>query len=836
MFPPQPGAAELPFRDRAWCFADGAFTLSRGKFRTTEQVRTVTMRTTGWAVLLWLGVAWSAWAEVPPERQRELQTLQNQLTGPTRAARTRLEAARMLLGRTRPEARNILLRSLSDTSNPQAQIAVAEAIAHDGGAGKPFIDPLIAMLLGEEPMVRSPAARALVSFRDFGVREKLLQIASDGRRLRDVRIATIEALQRVVTRPCIEVLIKLLGDSDPAVRVAAARSLRRMTNIPDYGTSRALWQAWRAEQNELSGQRWLEEMIDRQARAKMTLETESADLRERLVKVMLEIYNASRKPRRPAILAGMLKDPVADVRLLGAMLVDRMLSENEPVPPDLRQRIRRLLYDGDPRVRKAAALLEAGLADERTTRLLLGRLHVEPLPEVRVGLLRALGQLLPTDETYREVLDEIAGEDDRQAIAAAEALARMAQTRPLDEDRRKRAARALADRYRQAGGNGNGVALRESLLNALGVVGDGQARPIFLEALQDESGVIRLSAVGGLATIGATDAVKAIAPLMTDEDRGVRQAAASAVARLGGMDYVMTLVARSSEAVEPDPAVRRAAVSAVLSLCRDADANTLQGILDDLEPRQADEALSIELLRLLADRLRGQKSAKLPGVLLRLGRALIDADRPAEAVPLLAEALRLEPDNPLIFAAGVEALLAANDPSVGRVLAEQSDGKAFREAYGRLLRRLEDLIAAKEYSAAVSLGTSARQALKDRLGQADRNALTARVREASAARLDADREEVRKLLGQVLTGDVGARSEAENRLRMLGPRAVQPLLETLAELLARSEPDSRQETAILGLLRIVAPDLKLYPAEAEPGEKRLWIQKQLAWPTTEPGG
>lgn len=793
------------------------------------------MRTTCCVALFLQGMVFSVWAEVSPERQRELRTLQNQLTDPARTARTRLEAARMLLGRTSAEAEKILLQSLSDSSNPQAQAAVAEAVAHDGGAGEAFVEPLMAMLLGDDPGVRSPAARALVSFRDHGVRGRLLQIAGDGRRLRDVRIATIEALQRVLTRECIEVLIDLLGDADPAVRIAAADSLRRMTNIPDYGTSRALWESWWSKQKKLSDPLWLEEMIDRQARAKMALEIESADLRERLVKVMLEIYNASSKPRRPAILAVMLNDPVSEVRLLGATLVDRMLTENEPVPPDLRQRVRRLLYDGDPRVRKAAALLEAGLADESTTRLLLGRLRVESLPEVRVGLIRALGQLPPTNETYREVLREVADEDDRQAIAAAEALARMAQTRPLAEDRRKQAARALADRYRQAGATGNAVALRESLLNALGVVGDGQARPIFLDALKDDSGVIRLAAVGGLATIGASEAVKAIAPLMADEDRGVRQAAVSAVARLGGMDYVMTLVARSSEEVEPDPAVRSAAVSAVLNLCRDADANTLRGLLDDLDPRQADEGLSIELLRLLAERLRGQDSATLPGVLLRLGRTLLDADRPAEAVPVLAEAQRLAPGDRSIFVTGVEALLAANDPAVGRVIAEQPDTQAFRDAYARLLRRLDTLIEQGQFAPAVALGTSARQAMGERLGQADREVLAEIVRKASAERLQADREDVRKLLAQVLTGDVEARSEAENRLRTLGPRAVLPLLETLAELLEQAEPDSRQETAILGLLRVVAPDLKLYSPETDLDEKRFWVRRQVDAPSTGPG-
>ena len=52
-----------------------------------------------------------------------------------------------------------------------------------------------------------------------------------------------------------------------------------------------------------------------------------------------------------------------------------------------------LLEDSDARVRQAAALLEATLADEKTVEALLGRLRIETVPAVRVGLLKALGKL-----------------------------------------------------------------------------------------------------------------------------------------------------------------------------------------------------------------------------------------------------------------------------------------------------------------------------------------------------------------------------------------------------------------------------------------------------------
>lgn len=775
----------------------------------------------------------SAGAQPVAEPAEELAILRNQVADPARRSRTRLEAARMLLGRESPEARKVLLLLLSDSSNPLAQIAVAEAIAHDGGGEKVFLPALEAMLTGEEPTARGPAARALATYRDPAVRATLCRIARDRRRMREVRLATIEAMQRLIDRESLSVLIELLGDGDPAVRLAAAQSLQRMTNIRQYGTSRALWEAWWNEQKKLPQTAWLETMIDRQAGAKLALEVESAELRERLVKAMLDIYNATSKPRRPEVLAGMLNDPISDVRLLGTTLLRRMLSENEPIPSEHRQRVRRLLYDADPRVRQAAAILEANLADARTMRLLLGRLSVEALPEVRVALVRALGQLPPTPAAYRVVLREIANEDDREATAAAEALARMAQARPLEEDRRRQAAEALVDRYRQAGRNGNGATLREALLTAIGVVGEPSAGPILIEALKDPSGLVRLSAVGGLATLQLNDAVKAIAPLMADEDRGVRQAAISALARLGGLDYVMTIVPRSTEAVEPDPAVRNAAVAAVLAMAGEADLKTLRGLIDDLQPDQAAPALRIELLRLLVDRLGSGDGKELPRVLGRLGGELLARDRSVEAVPVLAEAYRLAAeggDEALrlrAFERYIDALLAASDPAVGRVLAEQGDEKAYRVAMEKLNRRLRELLQQERHVAVASLGGEALRALDEKLSQREKTLLADLTARARQSRLQADREAVRKLLGQVLTGDVEARGEAEQQLRAMADRAVLPLLELLREALASDEPDARQEATLTGLLGELEPDLRLYGEDVRLPEKRRWVEQQL---------
>jgi len=403
-------------------------------------------------------------------QQTEFQTLRGQLTDLSRTAQTRSEAARLLLAKPYPQARQILRQLLDDSSNPVVQIAIADAIARDGGE-QAYIKPLLKMLTGDEPAVRTPAARALVTYQNAGVTDKLVAIAQNRGTDRAVRLVTIEALQRVVAKRCIGALVNLLGDPDPAIRTAAAQSLSRLTNIHSFGTSRRLWKQWWRKNRDKDRVQWLQGMTDGLTRSKMRLERENTHLRERLVKAMEELYNASAKTQRPQIVLAFLRDPQADVRLLGTTLTDKMVAANEKLSPQLRQRVRVMLVDEDSRIRQAAAMLEASLADEKSANLLLNRLRVEKQPTVRVGLLAALGHL-KQPEALPAVLAEVGSSSDPAATAAAEALGRIASDKPLDASQTAAAAKVLIDRYRQARTTNNDEKLREALLTAMGLVAD----------------------------------------------------------------------------------------------------------------------------------------------------------------------------------------------------------------------------------------------------------------------------------------------------------------------------------------------------------------------------
>ncbi len=775
----------------------------------------------------------SAPATMTAEQELELGTLRQQLADPQRESKTRLEAARMLLAKPYPQAGAALRQFLSDRSNVGAQLAVAEAIAEDGYAREDFIEPLLAMLLGDEPLVRPSAARALVTYQNPLVADRLIAIAQDRTRDRAVRRVTIEALPRIVSKTCIEALIGLLGDPDPTIRSVAADSLQRMTHIRRFGHSRGRWEAWWKQNRQKEQVAWLEEMTDGLTRANLSLEKENAQLRNRLIQALESMYNASSKSQRSEWLLSFLSDSLSDVRLLGETLTDRMLAANETVPAEIRQRIRMLLFDDDSRVRQSAATLESALADEKTTDLLLGRLRAEQSPEVRVSLLKALGRL-KSPKALPALLVEIRSQDDDEATAAAaEALRRIATEAPLNSDDRRQAGLTLIDRYQRSVRQKNATSLRESLLTAMGAVGGPDAETVLTEALRDPAAVVRLAGVDGLAHLGAKDAVAAIAPLVQDEDRGVRQAAISALVQLGAKGYLQTILRQTNPKIEPDPAVRQEAEAGVLAICQNAEAQALKDLFAMLPQQAASVEFRIQVLQILAEALRAEKAPGTPKTLRTLGTLLVEAGRADEAAPILAEAwtlLQADPDRQRdareVWFEYVGALLSANDPAVIRVLREQKDQGLYAKALGMLLARLRTLRADEDDLALLALAGGAIKQLSDRLSSQQKRRLSDLWETARNEQRALDRQNVEKLLPGLLAADAPTREEARVSLKAMGPRAARPLLEKLKEIVSSDMPDAQREEAIWGVLQQIAPDLGPYdPAD----EKAQRLSNINAW-------
>ncbi len=787
------------------------------------------LRTLWLAAGLWLLVGEAlgpaAAQGLTPEQELELKMFTGQLADPARSAKTKAEAAELLLTRGYPEAAEALKKFLEDAGNRPAQIAVAEAIARAGGGSKAFIEPLLAMLTGGEATVRAPAARALVTYKDQDVTAKLIAIALDPKGDQAVRLVTISALQRVLDKQAVDALVRLVGERDTAIRNAAAESLAKLTNIRTFGSSPAKWRKWWAKSKNKPASEWLADLAESLGREKDRLESENAALRQRLATAMMDYYAATAAARQEELLLDFLKDPLADVRLVGVKLASRKAATNGKVTDEFRTHVRAMLTDEDPRVRGATALLAANVGDPNAVDVLLARLKVEEAAEVKQELLTALGQL-PDARALGPILSEVLSPDEPLAAAAAAALARAAAIHPIHDEMRRQVVKTLLQRYRGANGraDGNAARLREALLTAMGTVADKEFVPALRGGLKDPAATVRLAAVKGLAQLRQPELADAVALLAPDEDRGVRQAVLDALGTLSAERHLPTILQRTDPAVEADAAVREKAWAVTMAALAKADAATLSEVCESLADRQDAAGRRIEIRQMLVKVLKAQKSPDLPEAQRRLAQALMGASRPAEAAPLLGEAYALysaakNPQADAVYLEWIDALLKANNPMVVKAMADPTQAKSFAEVLQRLNKRLAALMAEERYAQAILLAGEVVRQSPNRLSGEQRKALEQIAADATAKQLSADTKRVVQLTARLLATDASAGRAAAGELKAMGDRAVEPLVQELKKAASAEKPNAQAEKAILDVLIQIAPKLTGYDPQAPKADR-----------------
>jgi len=788
--------------------------------------------------MLWLAAtaalaAQAAGAGLTGEQELELRMFTGQLADASRAAKTKVEAAELLLSRGYPQAAEALRKFLEDPANRMGQIAVAEAIASRGTEQQMFVEPLMAMLTGTEPSVRPAAARALAAYRTGGVADKLLAIAQDEKADKTVRLVTISALQRVLDRQAVDVLIQLVDNHDLAIRNAAAESLAKLTNIRDFAGDPKKWKKWWSQNKTKPASAWLADLAESLAREKTRLEDENTELKTRLAAAMTDYYAATPAAVQDKLLIGFLKDPLPDVRLVGVRLTDRRVSTSGEVPEEIRAQLCAMLADDDSRIRRATALLEANLGDPNAADLLLGRLKVEEIPEVKQGLLTAVGQL-KDPKVVGPVLKEVDSKDAPVAAAAAAALARVALAAPLKGAIHDLTVKVLLARYADSSSssvNGYAPALREALLTAMGTIADENFIPAMRSALADAAATVRLAGVKGLAQFRKPELTDAVAHLAGDDDRGVRQAVLDALGLIAGARDLQTVLKRTEPVVEPDATVREKAWTVAMAILAKADAQTLAGVCDALADRLDAVSQRITLRQMLVASLRASKNNQWPAASRKLAVDLLAASRPAEAAPLLGQAYAAcqagkSPDAREVYLEWVDALLKANDPLIFKAMADAAQQGEFPGVLEKVEKRIGELMADGKYAPAILLAGEVIRQLSSRLSPAQAASFQKILDDAKARQLAVDRARVEQLAAQLQSADATTGKAAAAELKAMGDRAVGPLVEALRTIVAGAQTNPAAEKAIVDILVQIAPKLTGYdPAEA----KALKLKRIQEW-------
>ncbi len=769
-------------------------------------------------------------AQLPPalptaEQQAELRILTRMLAEPDRTAKTKAEAAGILLTRPYPQAAKTLAGFLGDSTNVSAQVSVAKAIAETGMGKTEFVDPLFAMLASEDGPVRLAAAAALGTYKDQSVPRRLVTLVTDAKVAQTVRTAAISALSGLPEKRSGDTLISLLKDPDPVIGAAAAEALAKLTGIRSFGIDAARWRAWWQENKNKTRQQWLADLANSLSRQNAKQERQLVALREQLALAMAQWHAATPTAQQPGLQLTFLRHQLADVRLIGLSLATQSAAAGTPPAEGAATVVRGLLNDEDWRVRASAATLAGTLNGEGSAAVVLKRLQTEDIPAVRTALVAAIG-VMKAPGAIDALLTTLAKESNGTAVAAAVAIEQVVAANRPTEAQAAIAVNVLTARYR--GSLASQPQLRQALLGAMRTLGRPEFVAVMRKALQDSVAAVRLAAVRGLQETAGTDAGEQIAALLgepADVDRGVRQAAIVALGATGEVKYLDAVLRHTHPKVESDPTVQQQAWKTALALLAKADTQRVAAEAEALAGRADAHDRRIDILAMLVARL-SETPDKQVSARLDLASALQAADRPAEAAKVLAAAYQTAQTGP-VWIRWMGALLAADDAACLAHMAQQTDAALRGQAITLLTARLTALTAEKQHQTLIALADQALARLGQKLSTEQTKAIGAIRTGASAALANADGARVEQLAKELASADPAVRAKAVSALTVMGKRAIEPLIKQLRSAVDAPTPKPDWEAAIAAVLARLNPKLTGYDPKASPNQKRKTID---GWP------
>ena len=496
--------------------------------------------------------------------------------------------------------------------------------------------------------------------RDLGARD-------DGQRLR----AALE-LARLDAPRATALLVPMLADHNPNVRLAAARLLARR-GAKEATNAAVAWLAMRTPQEQFLGLLVLRQVSELTPEARHATERalRDGDLQSRLQ--ALDVLTAHPAASSFGAIAGALDDELAEVRVRAVHALEAARDPRASVP------LLAHVADSDRGVREATLGALGALGDRRVLPALLRQL-AEGAPEprgeaidavARLGDARAVPALIglsrrrPRDETARRAafaLGVLATPD------AVDALLTLAREPPGAEDVRlalERAGTAAVPRLCRELEAGTPTSARLAA-EALGRIGDRRATaalvtaasrgrtgttPSALEALtrladpaavptlarlveRSEIAELRALALDALIATGDDRAIEVLSRTLGDGDAGVRARAVRLAARLGAGAPTDAVAQRLAD---PDPEVRLQAALALghLSVLPRDSARRILAALAPGAPRLTEAAAcslgdALERLALGADALGTAYLASVePRARAVLARALAASPTPA---------------------------------------------------------------------------------------------------------------------------------------------------------------------------------------------------------------
>jgi HEAT repeat protein len=491
-----------------------------------------------------------------------------------------------------------LVVTLLKTGPVTAKVALARALGLVAWPDPEFVDPLIVMLRGREPLAAAAAPQALARYPDNTlVLQALVAEAKSDRT--DIRQPVIRALGAFSQKLAAQTLLDLLHDDNDQIRLAAGDGLIEMTGRTDLDHDSDRWTKWFGQHSGNSEEEFRTAIIRGRGEA---FEGQLADQRtfqSAADQFLRGDFWTAAPANRAGILLAYLRSPAPEIRELGAELVHESATATG-APPGTIQETHLLLSDSSPVVRAAAA--KALSADPDSAPDLVAQLAREQDDFVRVQLIASLA---PSGDLHaiELMLKLVQGASNSVQIAAADGIRQGG-----DVINNNPALKALAiDALKSALAGTDAPdrqGLRKAIVGALAAIHDNALSDIFQRLLLPQEPLdVRANALVGLGNMPDAALYAAIiARNLDDNDEyQMRLAAVEALRPLPNpTQYILPILARMNK--DSNHEVKAAAWNVLQSWAERPNLDE-QSLIELADGLKSDPAKELHVRKILCDRL-----------------------------------------------------------------------------------------------------------------------------------------------------------------------------------------------------------------------------------------
>ena len=522
-----------------------------------------------------------------------------------------VDAASLMLWHEDPKAREILLEALKQGENSPARMAVCNALIQARVSKKAvkndqdFIEPLLGVFDTKTDAEAQMAAEATLIFEYDKIKASLNKVFSDPNKPVQTKINAILALKLRLDMKATIRLIELVDYPDEKVSAEAENALRSL-GIPVDKDPQTREQD--IASIELEGpEAFLRTQLLR-LDTQMRKDRADLDLWQRRYKSELDkrYESISEDAARGEFLAAYLEDPETVVRLWALDKAYKWrVAPGSKLPEKLGPILIKLVSDDDRNVRLITAELLALMTRLNSALPLLAQLSAEQDDQVKTKLLEALGwacsnailsnptATIPPEmkeirkQTLKWAEKFLAEDNPGRARNGAQVIKKLLNRDGLEPDEVNRYLGLLAERYKRQKDSPDGV-LRGELLNEMAALCAQNSscrekaaqlfEKLFVDALSDESNLVREAAVDGLTYINKANALKLLRiNFVNDPSLTLRRKIIALADAVGGKDDLNWLAEKIGLNSESDPAWQ-----AMLKIFNGSDAGVLKEWVDKL--------------------------------------------------------------------------------------------------------------------------------------------------------------------------------------------------------------------------------------------------------------